>query len=126
MVRHWLMSGAQIRLLLVTSNVSVINMRRSCWVPVDFMLGISTGMDGRDRACRNGSILTVGCDSCLSSIRSYVIIDYIPPYLHPDTQVALRVEMEKPRSQSDVEGYIYTFEIRGEAHPFVSLFLAQG
>ncbi|KAJ3813361.1 hypothetical protein F5876DRAFT_87104 [Lentinula aff. lateritia] len=43
--------------------------------------------------------------------------DYIPPYLHPDTQVALRVEMEKPRSQSDVEGYIYTFEIRGEAHP---------
>ncbi|KAL0580442.1 hypothetical protein V5O48_001595 [Marasmius crinis-equi] len=38
--------------------------------------------------------------------------DYIPEYLHPDTQVALRVEMEKPRSSSDVEGYIYTFEIR--------------
>lgn len=38
--------------------------------------------------------------------------DYIPSYLHPDTQVALRVEMEKARSQSDVEGYIYTFEIR--------------
>jgi len=39
--------------------------------------------------------------------------DYIPNYLHPDTQVALRVEMEKLRSASDVEGYIYTFEIRG-------------
>ena len=39
--------------------------------------------------------------------------DYVPDYLHPDTQVALRVEMEKPRSSSDVEGYIYTFEIRG-------------
>ncbi|KAK0458556.1 uncharacterized protein EV420DRAFT_1543096, partial [Desarmillaria tabescens] len=38
--------------------------------------------------------------------------DYIPSYLAPDTQVALRVEMEKARSQSDVEGYIYTFEIR--------------
>ncbi|KAG7086548.1 hypothetical protein E1B28_002497 [Marasmius oreades] len=38
--------------------------------------------------------------------------DYIPNYLHPDTQVALRVEMEKQRSSSDIEGYIYTFEIR--------------
>ncbi|KAJ4483659.1 hypothetical protein J3R30DRAFT_3655895 [Lentinula aciculospora] len=43
--------------------------------------------------------------------------NYIPPYLHPDTQVALRVEMEKPRSQSDVEGYIYTFEIRDSNDP---------
>ncbi|KAJ3752010.1 hypothetical protein EV360DRAFT_55959 [Lentinula raphanica] len=47
--------------------------------------------------------------------------DYIPPYLHPDTQVALRVEMEKPRSQSDVEGYIYTFEIRDPSPPTISL-----
>ncbi|KAJ7063440.1 hypothetical protein C8F01DRAFT_1133034 [Mycena amicta] len=38
--------------------------------------------------------------------------DYIPPYLSPETQVALRVEMEKVRSPKDVEGYIYTFEIR--------------
>ncbi|KAG6831937.1 hypothetical protein H0H92_006538 [Tricholoma furcatifolium] len=38
--------------------------------------------------------------------------DYIPSYLHPDTQVALRVEMEKARSPSDVPGYIYAFEIR--------------
>ncbi|KAF5384547.1 hypothetical protein D9757_006424 [Collybiopsis confluens] len=43
--------------------------------------------------------------------------DYIPPYLHPDTQVALRVEMEKPRSQSDVEGFIYSFEIRDPKNP---------
>ncbi|KAJ3737649.1 hypothetical protein DFJ43DRAFT_987288 [Lentinula guzmanii] len=47
--------------------------------------------------------------------------DYIPPYLHPDTQVALRVEMEKPRSQSDVEGYIYTFEVRDPSPPTISL-----
>lgn len=40
-------------------------------------------------------------------------IDWIPPYLQGDTQVSLRVEMEKARSQSDVPGYIYTFEIRG-------------
>ncbi|KAF5372994.1 hypothetical protein D9758_001597 [Tetrapyrgos nigripes] len=39
-------------------------------------------------------------------------VDYIPDYLSPDTQVALRVEMEKARSSSDVEGYIYAFEIR--------------
>ncbi|KAF5381094.1 hypothetical protein D9615_003863 [Tricholomella constricta] len=38
--------------------------------------------------------------------------DWIPPYLQLDTQVALRIEMEKARSQSDVPGYIYTFEIR--------------
>ena len=40
-------------------------------------------------------------------------IDWIPGYLHPDTQAALRAEMEKPQSSSDVPGYIYTFEIRG-------------
>ncbi|KAJ6606454.1 hypothetical protein DFH09DRAFT_1299702 [Mycena vulgaris] len=38
--------------------------------------------------------------------------DYIPSYLSPETQVALRVEMEKVRSPKDTEGYIYTFEIR--------------
>jgi len=38
--------------------------------------------------------------------------DWIPSYLHPDTQVSLRVAMEKPRTHSDVPGYIYTFEIR--------------
>ncbi|KAF8163191.1 hypothetical protein B0H34DRAFT_650015 [Crassisporium funariophilum] len=38
--------------------------------------------------------------------------DWIPPYLQQATQVSLRVEMEKARSQSDVHGYIYTFEIR--------------
>ncbi|KAJ7739647.1 hypothetical protein DFH07DRAFT_905551 [Mycena maculata] len=39
--------------------------------------------------------------------------DFIPSYLSPETQVALRVEMEKARSPKDTEGYIYTFEIRG-------------
>ncbi|RDB21253.1 hypothetical protein Hypma_011496 [Hypsizygus marmoreus] len=39
--------------------------------------------------------------------------DWIPPYLQPETRVALRIEMEKSRSQSDIAGYIYTFEIRG-------------
>ncbi|KAJ7460995.1 hypothetical protein B0H11DRAFT_2057698 [Mycena galericulata] len=38
--------------------------------------------------------------------------DFIPSYLSPETQVALRVEMEKARSPKDTEGYIYTFEIR--------------
>lgn len=41
------------------------------------------------------------------------VLDWIPSYLQPDTQVSLRVEMEKSRSRSDVPGYIYTFEIRG-------------
>jgi hypothetical protein len=40
-------------------------------------------------------------------------LDFIPSYLSPETQVALRVEMEKARSPKDTEGYIYTFEIRG-------------
>ena len=40
--------------------------------------------------------------------------DWIPDYLQQDTQLALRVEMEKPRSSADEPGYIYTFEIRGE------------
>jgi hypothetical protein len=43
--------------------------------------------------------------------------DWIPEHLQPDTQVALRVEMEKPRSQADVSGYIYTFEIRDPKTP---------
>ncbi|KAJ3755504.1 hypothetical protein EV360DRAFT_6416, partial [Lentinula raphanica] len=50
-----------------------------------------------------------------------LVIDRIPTYLHPDTQVALRVEMEKPRSQSDVERYIYTFERRDPSPPTISL-----
>jgi len=48
--------------------------------------------------------------------------DWIPSYLHPDTQVSLRVEMERARSQSDVPGYIYTFEIREtEEHDTIKL-----
>lgn len=38
--------------------------------------------------------------------------DWIPSYLHPDTQAALRVEMEKLPSPSDSPGHIYVFEIR--------------
>jgi hypothetical protein len=37
--------------------------------------------------------------------------DWIPSYLHPDTQIALRAEMEKPRSTADEDGYIYAFQI---------------
>jgi len=50
-------------------------------------------------------------------------LDWIPSYLHPDTQVSLRVEMEKSRSQSDVPGYIYTFEIRGMLVPLSTEFI---
>ncbi|THH10004.1 hypothetical protein EW145_g1625 [Phellinidium pouzarii] len=45
--------------------------------------------------------------------------EWIPIYLHPETQAALRVEMEKPQSASDVPGYIYAFEIRDEKTPSV-------
>ncbi|KJA27559.1 hypothetical protein HYPSUDRAFT_35477 [Hypholoma sublateritium FD-334 SS-4] len=38
--------------------------------------------------------------------------DWIPAYLQPETQLSLRDEMDKPPSRSDVDGYIYTFEIR--------------
>ncbi|KIK06569.1 hypothetical protein K443DRAFT_674227 [Laccaria amethystina LaAM-08-1] len=38
--------------------------------------------------------------------------DWIPQYLQEETRASLRVEMGKSRSPSDVEGYIYTFEIR--------------
>ncbi|KAF8628432.1 hypothetical protein AX15_003952 [Amanita polypyramis BW_CC] len=44
-----------------------------------------------------------------------VWIDYknwIPDHLLPETQAALRAEMEKVHSTSDTPGYIYTFEIR--------------
>nr|GAT53311.1 predicted protein [Mycena chlorophos] len=47
--------------------------------------------------------------------------EFIPPYLSPETQVALRVEMEKMRSPKDVEGYIYTFEIRDPGSPQIQL-----
>ena len=41
--------------------------------------------------------------------------DYIPNYLSEETKVALRVEMEKPPSGKDVDGYIYCFEILSES-----------
>ncbi|KAH0830323.1 hypothetical protein J3R83DRAFT_1694 [Lanmaoa asiatica] len=44
---------------------------------------------------------------------------YIPEYLQMDTQLALRVEMEKATSSADVPGYIYTFEIRDPKRPDV-------
>ena len=39
--------------------------------------------------------------------------DWIPEYLQSATQIALRAEMQKARAESDVEGYIYAFEILG-------------
>jgi|SRR6267142_4968885 len=41
--------------------------------------------------------------------------DWIPGYLQLATQNALRVEMQKARAPSDIEGYIYAFEILGTA-----------
>ncbi|KAG9010504.1 hypothetical protein FRB94_010270 [Tulasnella sp. JGI-2019a] len=38
--------------------------------------------------------------------------DWIPKYMQEDTKVLLRSEMEKPISKSDVEGYIYCYELR--------------
>jgi hypothetical protein len=66
---------------------------------------------------KNGEWVKFEGDSLLHCpemiLRHLRYLDWIPSYLHPDTQVSLRVEMEKARSQSDVPGYIYTFEIRG-------------
>jgi len=45
--------------------------------------------------------------------------DWIPEYLQPATKNSLRVEMQKARATSDVEGYIYTFEILG-MDPFLT------
>jgi len=47
--------------------------------------------------------------------------DWIPSHLQLETQAALRVEMEKPRSKSDVYGYIYCYEIRGESCIYIYL-----
>ncbi|EJD46097.1 hypothetical protein AURDEDRAFT_63622 [Auricularia subglabra TFB-10046 SS5] len=41
--------------------------------------------------------------------------DYIMEWLSADTKAALRAEMVKPASQSDADGYIYTFELRQPA-----------
>ncbi|KAF8610511.1 hypothetical protein BDV93DRAFT_431466 [Ceratobasidium sp. AG-I] len=43
--------------------------------------------------------------------------DWIPEYLQPDTQAALRAEMEKPASLADKDGYIYAYEIRNPNTP---------
>jgi hypothetical protein len=51
--------------------------------------------------------------------RELLRADWIPEYLGQATQVALRSEMQKARTLSDVEGYIYTFEILG-APPLLS------
>lgn len=62
----------------------------------------------------NGLNLKASHGYPLMKLSLTIEIDFIPDYLHPDTQVALRIEMEKTRSSSDEEGFIYTFEIRGE------------
>lgn len=91
-------------------NDSAFNTRRSSWRLPGFMPG-NAAME-QERA--NGSIMSVRTSLLPVWIHADLeFADYIPPYLHPDTQVALRIEMEKMRSSSDVEGYIYTFEIRG-------------
>ncbi|KAH9948105.1 hypothetical protein B0H21DRAFT_690647 [Amylocystis lapponica] len=43
--------------------------------------------------------------------------DWIPEYLQAATQANLRVEMERPLSDADVDGYIYAFEIRDLSAP---------
>ncbi|KAI0702314.1 hypothetical protein BC835DRAFT_1264087 [Cytidiella melzeri] len=45
--------------------------------------------------------------------------DYIPSYLDPITQAALRVLMTKMASKSDRDGYIYGFEILDDKHEYV-------
>ena len=40
--------------------------------------------------------------------------DWVPEYLQDETKELLRAEMRRKRSDSDVFGYIYAFEIDGE------------
>lgn len=53
--------------------------------------------------------LYVICDSHERGLHA----DWIPEYLQTATKNSLRVEMQKARASSDVEGYIYAFEILG-------------
>ncbi|KAJ3534462.1 hypothetical protein NM688_g7134 [Phlebia brevispora] len=72
----------------------------------------------------NGSVTnTVAkCSRLPVSIRPRLTLrDWIPDYLAEDTQAALRVEMEKPVSKADEEGYIYTFEILDDHAPQIYL-----
>jgi hypothetical protein len=48
-----------------------------------------------------------------SSKGGWLYADWIPEYLQASTKNSLRVEMQKARASSDVEGYIYAFEILG-------------
>lgn len=50
-----------------------------------------------------------------------VFTDWIPGYLQIETQLALRIEMERARTLADVDGYIYTFEIREERTTTIKL-----
>ncbi|KZP32508.1 hypothetical protein FIBSPDRAFT_1036666 [Athelia psychrophila] len=42
---------------------------------------------------------------------------WVPDYLQPETQLALRIEMSKETSAADESGYIYTYEIRDPKTP---------
>lgn len=46
-----------------------------------------------------------------------MIPEFIPSYLSEGTRTALQSEMAKPISQSDVEGYIYCYELRDKTKP---------
>lgn len=41
-------------------------------------------------------------------------VDWIPGYLQANTRTNLRLEMAKQLSSADDDGYIYTFQIRGD------------
>ncbi|KAL5528973.1 hypothetical protein ACEPAG_4947 [Sanghuangporus baumii] len=76
------------------------------------------GTAARDRRCR----AQVSCAfHRFLLIRSYqwrrtqekvLFCDYIPEYLSRNTQTALREEMMKPPSDSDVPGFVYAFQVR--------------
>lgn len=97
---------------MMIRSISVISMRKRFFRPL-----------ARSRGKRaNGSSLLVSGSLSPITWRSVELIissaDWIPNYLHEDTQIALREEMDKARSSSDRPGYIYTYEIRGAYHPF--------
>jgi hypothetical protein len=49
----------------------------------------------------------------MADLGYFALIDWIPTYLSPITQMELRSVMRSDQNMKDKDGYIYTYEIRG-------------
>ncbi|KAI0956795.1 hypothetical protein AcW1_005389 [Taiwanofungus camphoratus] len=73
--------------------------------------------DELERYCHQHEAQCLSQTNCYIQNKLVTFENWIPGYLQPLTQINLLRAMEKPLSDADEAGYIYTFEIRDPGDP---------